>query len=390
MHGKSIVLRKIKVDAMMWTVLVAIVARPVICYFMLQEVDNPKTGTSKLKSYPASLQSALNAGEPLRANRRGVVPLSSEHDKPIITPSELIQLRRLGLSYKQIGRKLGIDPHKVEVLQVYHAVEKSTKINIETFKAPSKVTPPTPLWSLFSSEIDEIQKNLLPSKTDVLQLQPQNRIRDRLGDNAGYMMAIYLKVSEIMREEVQSAITGAPANSSVGKLNEWTGDVSSQVLAQAASIYEAVGHAAYQITDYWKPEAGRCKCSAVKALRFGWHSNPIPHASFFWGCSKFSPLEPSSHDKAIPFRTSLQKTLDDKHGKPDFISDKDLQVLSQKLLLAKNFWDEKETVDEELFKHATSLYGPHFNSKQHILSGLDTIIANLADLLDARILEQRM
>ena len=79
---------------------------------------------------------------------------------------------------------------------------------------------------------------MLPSKTDVLQLQPQNRIRDRLGDNAGYMMAIYLKVSEIMHEEVQSAITGAPANSSVGKLNEWTGDVSSDVLAQAASIYE--------------------------------------------------------------------------------------------------------------------------------------------------------
>ena len=93
----------------------------------------PKTGTSNLKSYPASLQPALNAGEPLRANRRGVVPLSSEHDKPIITLSELIQLRRLGLSYKQIG------------------------------------------------------------------------------------------------------------------------------------------HDAYQLTDYWKPEAGRCERSAVKALRFGWH-----------------------------------------------------------------------------------------------------------------------
>ena len=72
---------------------------------------------------------------------------------------------------------------------------------METFKAPSKVTLPTLLWSLFSSELDEIQKNLLPSKTDVLLLQPQNRIRDRLGDNAGYMMAIYLKVSEIMHEE---------------------------------------------------------------------------------------------------------------------------------------------------------------------------------------------
>lgn len=74
---------------------------------MLQEVDNSKADTSELKSYPAFLQPALNAGELLRGNRRGVVPLSSEHDKLVITPPELIQSRTLGLSYKQIG----IDPH---------------------------------------------------------------------------------------------------------------------------------------------------------------------------------------------------------------------------------------------------------------------------------------
>ena len=35
-----------------------------------------------------------------------------------------------------VARKLGIDPHKVEVLQVHHAVEKSTKMNIKAPKKP--------------------------------------------------------------------------------------------------------------------------------------------------------------------------------------------------------------------------------------------------------------
>ena len=34
------------------------------------------------------------------------------------TASELIEQRHLGLSFKQIGRKLGIDPHKGDVHQV--------------------------------------------------------------------------------------------------------------------------------------------------------------------------------------------------------------------------------------------------------------------------------
>ena len=35
-----------------------------------------------------------------------------------VTISELIEERHLGLSFKQIGKKLGIDPHKEDVLQV--------------------------------------------------------------------------------------------------------------------------------------------------------------------------------------------------------------------------------------------------------------------------------
>ncbi len=42
-----------------------------------------------------------------------------DNTKPTIDRSELIKQRRLGLSYKQIGRKLGIDPHKEDVTDLY-------------------------------------------------------------------------------------------------------------------------------------------------------------------------------------------------------------------------------------------------------------------------------
>ena len=53
-------------------------------------------------------------------NRRGIVHPRADSDKPVftVTASELIEQRHLGLSFKQIGRKLGIDPHKGDVLQV--------------------------------------------------------------------------------------------------------------------------------------------------------------------------------------------------------------------------------------------------------------------------------
>ena len=84
----------------------------------------------------------------LHANRKGgrVVPLNSDSDKPGVTPTELIQLGRLGLSYKQIGKKLGVDPHKEEVLQVYHSIEQATGVDVEDVKGPSKVSPNNPLW----------------------------------------------------------------------------------------------------------------------------------------------------------------------------------------------------------------------------------------------------
>ena len=143
-----------------------------------------------MKSYPKLLQGAIKAKSTLYANRRGIIPLRC-NTKPTIERSKLIKQRRLGLSYKQIGRKLGIDPHKDDVIQVYTAL----RIDIQQVKGPSKITPPTPLWYLFDSEREVIKDSLLPSASNIRQLLPQERISNRLGDNSGLLLANYLKVA---------------------------------------------------------------------------------------------------------------------------------------------------------------------------------------------------
>ena len=71
-------------------------------------------------------------------------------------------MKKLGLSYKQIGKKLGIDSHKEDVLQVFEAVG----CDVQSITCPARVAPPTPLWYLFESECELIQSHILPSNTD--------------------------------------------------------------------------------------------------------------------------------------------------------------------------------------------------------------------------------
>ena len=94
------------------------------------------------------LAASLKEKKALYANRRGIAPLHS--DKPEITASELIYMKKLGLSYKQIGKKLGIDSHKEDVLQVFEAVG----CDVQSITCPAKVAPLTPLWYLFESELN--------------------------------------------------------------------------------------------------------------------------------------------------------------------------------------------------------------------------------------------
>lgn len=295
----------------------------------------------------------MKSNGPLYANRRGIAPLHAAIDKPMITASELIRCRKIGLSYKQIGRKLGIDCHKEDVMQVY----KALGTNIETVKGPSKVSPLTPLWYLFDSEKELIKDFMLPSQTDVKQLLPQNRILSCLGENAGFMLNIYLKVNKIMSEEILSAFGGASDSSSLGNLKKWDGDLASSVIAKVSDIQKSVGQAAYELSDYFElTEVGRCVCSATKALRFGWKDDLIPYPSFFWGCSKYTSFDASKHDKATPVRATFWKVVCDEI-KVASISDKNLTKLKEKTALAITFWDGKNDDETELLSQASDYYG---------------------------------
>ncbi len=73
---------------------------------------------------------ALKEGTPLFANRRGIVPISSESEKPIITVDELYRNRRLGLSFKGLRKKIGIDCSREEVVRIFDIARENSPGNL--------------------------------------------------------------------------------------------------------------------------------------------------------------------------------------------------------------------------------------------------------------------
>ena len=72
-----------------------------------------------------------------KCNRRGIVSLSSGSEKPSLSVEELLENRRRGMSYASIGRKLGIDPSKDEVLNIYHAIKEAGTVHGECAIIPA-------------------------------------------------------------------------------------------------------------------------------------------------------------------------------------------------------------------------------------------------------------
>ena len=102
--------------------------------------------------------------ESLLANRRGVVENFTDQEKPIFSPEELIENRRRGISFSCIGKKLGIDNTKEEVVNVFKVMKEcdNTLPNVEQLQSPIVKTFPTPLWILFESEINLIASECTP------------------------------------------------------------------------------------------------------------------------------------------------------------------------------------------------------------------------------------
>lgn len=72
----------------------------------------------KETAFTRSLKTNIRDGEPLKVNRRGLVKLSKETDKPIFTADELYRNRQRGLSCKAIAKKMGVDTSKDEVIHI--------------------------------------------------------------------------------------------------------------------------------------------------------------------------------------------------------------------------------------------------------------------------------
>ena len=43
---------------------------------------------------------------------------------------------------------------------------------------------------------------------------------------------------------------------------------------------------------------GRCRCGAIKSLKFKWRTHPIQYSSFLWGCVKYTSYDRALHDSA--------------------------------------------------------------------------------------------
>ena len=121
------------------------------------------------------------------------------------------------------------------------------------------------------------------------------------------------------------------------------------------SLKRAVAEAAYQVTDHWGSEQPKCKCSAIKIIRYKWKTHTIPHSSFFWGCVKFTPPEALQHDNATAYRHSV---FDVVSNGQDFILDDDFPSLVDKLTEAISFWNIRECTAEEVEAASQNYGGP--------------------------------
>ena len=63
-----------------------------------------------------------------------------------------------------------------------------------------------------------------------------NKIVDRLGDSAGFMLGVYLEVSRIVDVEIDHAISGASPTSRVGQLKKWNGELPAEIIHKVALL----------------------------------------------------------------------------------------------------------------------------------------------------------
>ena len=169
-------------------------------------------------------------------NHRGLVDLNDNGEKPVFSPDELYRNRHLGLSFKAIPKKLGIDKSKEELLQVSGVLQAGCKDCLSSINAvdiPYHRSLPTPLWYLWDSELDIIGKSALPSQMDLMSQSPHFRVLQHLGADAGWMLQTFLDVQLVVHQEVLNSFEYASQDSTLGQVELWTYHLPSTLLRQA-------------------------------------------------------------------------------------------------------------------------------------------------------------
>ena len=245
---------------------------------MLQTVDKGE-GQGKETAFVRNLRTSIRNRKPLRINRRGLVKLNEEAEKPAFSANELYRNRQRGLSCKAIAKKIGVDTSKDEVVQISRVLKAGCgkkMPDIESIKTPYKRALPTPLWYLWESELEVIEESALPSRSMIMGQNPHVRIVDNLGDDSYWMLQIYLMVQKVVHDEIMYCFQSASSDSPLGEVEDWSNHLGSSLLDQALKIEQSVCEAAYEMTPSFPGLGqGRCKCGAIKSLKFKWKNQSL-------------------------------------------------------------------------------------------------------------------
>ena len=323
-----------------------------------------KIGTAK--AYPSTVRATLNKKEILRCNRRGIVSLSSSSEKPTISVEELLENRRRGMSYAGIGKKLGIDPSKEEVLNVFRAVKEADSDipNIEEENVTILRHYPTPLWFLWNSETDIIAQESVPSIDGILAMGISSRVLARLGEDAAVKLSAFVEVSEVITEEVGISLTNVDSKSQMGKVAAWSNNLQSKVVHSNGVLWSEIGKAALQQTPLIDASScrgrGRCRCGSVKALKCSWHSGV--HPSFFWGCKLYTKFDQVRHDKAVGLRGQSFEVVISSTQYSTHLLQSDLSRMEFHLDEAKKYYtnESSNTTDTREVEKAKQVFGESF------------------------------
>ena len=336
-----------------------------------------KVGTQK--AFPQKIKTLMTKGESLLANRRGIVSNFNEQEKPSFSAQELIENRRRGISFSSIGKKLGIDNTKEEVLSVFSVMKEidGTLPDVGDIDrdCPMVKTYPTPFWYFFNSELDIIAKESIPVAQHFLQTNVQERVASRLGEKAGEMLCNYLEVNERVKEEITSSISNCGQSSPLGRLDMWSNGLQRKLITSCCDTLSSVAKSAMQHSATQPDQhVGRCQCGGVKVLKVNW-KNVSDLPSFFLGCGRYRQFERYQHDRAVSFRSATLKTITDNAHHMTKMTSKDL--MGVKSMLSENSDLLKD--DVELVQKLLGC-----SNSQDCLSQLETVMAIIDKELQTR------